>query len=310
MQVSRSLNAFTWGAIACTFTAPLLGYVVGVSQGVLFDNKPLKFPTWGGDLPHLLILLGLAGLAWSAAAQQFKLYLDERLQGVARSNFTSAVTHELRTPLATIRMFADLLRQDLVLDPAQRQELLDNIVGECDRLGGLIDDVLAHAALSEKRRALRFETLDVAALVEEALASLRGPLALSGLSVQCDIPYGLKVQGDRLALTHALVNLIGNATKYAADGRVVHVKACTRGEEVAIAVKDYGPGIAPAEQKRVFEPYYRIGDELTRTRPGTGLGLALVADYIRAHKGKVSLCSQPGKGAEFTLLLPAGKEAA
>jgi signal transduction histidine kinase len=255
-----------------------------------------------GVLP-LLLLLALVRL-WRAG-QALRALLAERAVALAQSNFVAAVTHELRTPLTTIKLYAEMLAQDVVTEPARRTHYLETIAGESERLGRLIENVLEYARIGGRRKAYRFEPVDLRELVQEALAAVQGPLSQAGLAVELHAPMPVVAPADRDALVQALINLLGNAAKYAADGQRVVVSALPEADGVALRVQDFGPGIPAAEQAKVFQPFYRVGSELTRTTTGSGLGLALVAETARAHGGRVELESAPGRGSEFKLVLPA-----
>ncbi|MDB5097718.1 MAG: histidine kinase [Cyanobacteria bacterium RYN_339] len=309
MRVSRSLNLGAWIAITATFLSPVLGF--GWQLGRLWMHGTpvaslhpvVPYPVLGGFL-----VLAAAGLA--ACLNEVNQMGIERALKVAQSNFVAAVTHELRTPVATVRMYADMMRQGMVEDPAQREQFLGHICHECDRLSGLIDDVLTYAELGEKRRPYTFEPIAASVLVDDALAAVGGVLHAGGLAVERDVPADLVVEVDRRAMTHALINLITNAAKYGAAGGRVRLGAERHEGGVRFYVQDFGPGIPAAEHDKVFQAFYRVGDELTRKHPGSGLGLALVAEYVKAHAGKVSLESLPGAGAVFSIQLPQARTSA
>jgi signal transduction histidine kinase len=302
MRVSRSLNLGAWTAITATFFSPVLGY--GVQMGRLWlGGTPLSafHPPWA--LVGLFTVLSAAGLA--ACLHEVEQMREERTLKLAQSNFVAAVTHELRTPVATVKMYADMMRQGMVADAAQRELFLGHICHECDRLSGLIDDVLAYTELGEKRRRYSFEPVAASLLVDDAVAAVGG--ALGGLALERDVPADLVVEVDRRAMTHALVNLLANAAKYGATGQRIRLGAERRPDGVRFYVQDFGPGIPAAEHEKVFQAFYRVGDELTRKHPGSGLGLALVAEYVKAHAGKITLESPPGAGATFAIQLPSAR---
>lgn len=308
MRVSNLLLAIVWAAFALLLWAPLLGLMAGTLAAWAAGDVPIGRVDVGPN--DLLRLAGMGALALGttvAAALAARRLGDERLQDLAQSNLAAAMTHELRTPIATIRMYAEMLREDLVTDPATRRRFLSGIEAACGRLDGLVEDVLTFAALSEGRLDLARAPVAVAELVEEAAAAAAGELTAAGLALETEVPDGLLVFGDRRQLARVLANLLGNAAKYAAAGGRVRVEARAQGTSVAISVRDWGPGIPAAERKRVWKPFYRGGDERTRERPGTGLGLALVRHLAEAHGGR-ALVDAPadGPGARVTLTLPAG----
>jgi signal transduction histidine kinase len=247
-------------------------------------------------------VIGLAGIAESL--HQLRAFLAQRAIALAQSDFVSAVSHEMRTPLTTIKMYAEMVEQDVVTSPEKRSAYMRTIAKECDRLGRLVENVLDYARIGRGQRAYQLADTAIAPLVAEAVAALEGPLAQAGLTVEVAVAEGLRAQVDRDAIVQGLINLLGNAAKYAAEGGRVRVTAVHEGQAIVLAVQDFGPGIARTEHKKVFQPFYRIGSELTRTAAGTGLGLALVDAHARGHGGHVELVSTVGQGATFRLVLP------
>lgn len=250
----------------------------------------------------LLALLLLAKLL--GAVEALREMWAERSVALAQSNFVAAVSHEMRTPLTTIQLYAEMLEADVVTDPARRRHYLRTIRQEGERLGRLVENVLDYANISGQRKAYRMEPLEARALVEEALAAVAGPLERAGMVAELHAPVPVMTTGDRDALVQSVVNLLGNAVKYGAQGKRVVVSVVPQARGVSIDVEDFGPGIAPTEQKKVFKPFYRVGNELTRTTTGSGLGLALVQETAIAHRGRVELVSHPGRGSVFRLVLP------
>ncbi|HEY9724602.1 MAG TPA: HAMP domain-containing sensor histidine kinase [Oscillatoriaceae cyanobacterium] len=290
------------------------------APGVLGDAFAIE-PTGHGDDDMratadrtFAVRLGALGLCLIlgvlAVGQSLRTVLGDQTIALAKSNFVSAVSHEMRTPLTTIKLYAEMLEQGVVEQAEKRQDYLKTITQECDRLTRLIENVLDFAKISGRRRAYRFEETDVRELLEEAVTALRGPLERTGMTIAIECPDGLQASLDRDAVTQAIVNLLSNALKYAPSDRGVRLIAEMEDSELVISVRDFGPGIPKRERHRIFKPFYRMGDELTRQASGTGLGLALVMEYAKAHRGKVELVSHPGAGATFRLLLPQTRKTA
>lgn len=254
-------------------------------------------------------LIVMAVLGTSATVRQLRGLLDERELALAQSNFVSAVSHEMRTPLTTIKLYAEMLDQQILTEPSKRSSYLQTIGQECDRLTRLVENVLDYSKISRKRREYRFEPVSVQEIAREARACMRAPYEAAGLGLEVEVP-ALTIEGDRDALVQSLVNLLSNALKYGKDGKRVRLFAQEDAHAVTLGVQDWGPGIPVSEQKRVFEAFYRVGSELTRTAPGTGLGLALVEAHARAYGGKVELESKPGQGSTFRMVLPRARSVA
>lgn len=249
-------------------------------------------------------VLTIAGLAvifglWQAGRAYARAVELARRQ----AEFMAAISHEMRTPLAAMRLLAENLESGVAERAGQRTEHTRMIREECTRLGDLVDNVLA---FTRGGKGEPFEAFDIAAMVADT-ASLVKPLAeKNNIRLDChtlafpDLPVG-----DASALRRALLNLLDNAIKHTPDGGTVscHASPSTDGTWI-LQVCDSGPGVPAHERERIFEPFYRIGDELRRTTPGTGLGLALVKRTAEIHGGKITVCAAPDGGACFTLSLP------
>ncbi|HEX5067554.1 MAG TPA: histidine kinase dimerization/phospho-acceptor domain-containing protein [Myxococcota bacterium] len=221
-----------------------------------------------------------------------------------RSNFVAAVTHELKTPLTAIRMYAEMLRDGLVPSEEKRAEYTRTITDESERLSRLIDNVLEFARLERGRRDLELRAGPLAPVLEEAVAKLASHAARQGFTLELAIEPGLPaVRFDRDALLQVLFNLADNAMKYArsAGARRVVVEARRAGEGVQVAVRDFGPGVATAHLAHIFEPFYRGEDELTRNTQGTGIGLALVRELAQRMGAQVVGANLPEGGFRVSL---------
>jgi two-component system sensor histidine kinase SenX3 len=223
--------------------------------------------------------------------------------------FVATVSHELRTPLAVIRSAAQNLSAGVVDDPTQARKYGELIETEGRRLTDMVEEVLEFAGLSGNRRALALRPVDVTWLAHDVVAANAQALAAAGMEAEvtgaADLPL---VTADEEALRRALNNLLGNALKYAAEGRWIGIQLSrqqTDGrDEVWIEVADRGPGITPGDLPHLFEPFYRGRDVVERQIHGNGLGLSLVARIAEAHRGSIIATSPPGAGATFTLRLP------
>jgi two-component system phosphate regulon sensor histidine kinase PhoR len=229
-----------------------------------------------------------------------------------QTDFVNKVSHDLRTPLTSIRMFVETLQMGRLRDdPSRQAEALGIIADEVARLSALINRLLDWARMESGKRIYQVEPCDVAGIVDEALGALEPQLLSQPAEVVRDVPPGLpRVRVDRGAICDALVNLLQNAHKYTGAEKKITVSASATGPTVNITVSDNGPGIQTRDQQRIFEKFYRAKDPLERTIEGSGLGLAMVKHIVKGNGGRVSVTSQPGQGAAFTIALPACVEEA
>lgn len=220
----------------------------------------------------------------------------QRAQRLAelRTDFVAAVSHELRTPLASVRMFAELLEAQAV-PPEERVEVEQALAVEARRLHGTLERMLRFGALARGKLVARKAPASMEALAREATAKAKLP-------VRVDVDPDLVANVDAGLLGLAIENLVGNAVKYAPGDIRVAIRA--EGESVVVDVVDHGPGLDARAQKKIFLPFERADDRLSRATEGTGVGLALVRGIARAHGGDVSVASAPGAGATFTLRFP------
>jgi signal transduction histidine kinase len=248
------------------------------------------------------LLLALIGTGLVATYR-----LQRRESEIARlkSDFVANVSHDLKTPLSLIRMFAETLEMDRVPDEARRREYYAVLTRESERLTRLIDNVLDFSRIESGRQRYDIGHGPVEPVVHEVIESFRHPLHQQGFAVDVSIAPDLPdVPLDAEALKQALANLLDNAMKYSGDRRKIAVSARREGGGVAVEVADEGIGIPISERERIFEKFYRIGRSETQGRRGSGVGLALVRHIVEAHGGRVTVDGGPGEGSRFTLHLP------
>jgi two-component system phosphate regulon sensor histidine kinase PhoR len=225
-----------------------------------------------------------------------------------QTDFVNKVSHDLRTPLTSIRMFVETLQLGRLEDPARQKEALDIISSETERLSALITRLLDWARMESGKRSFDFRRQPVGPIVDDALRAVEPQRLQTGAQVIRTLAPGLpQIYVDRDALADVLVDLLQNAFKYTGPEKRISVQARAAGPSVEIVVEDNGPGIPGADQKRIFDKFYRGKDPLERTIEGSGLGLSMVKHILKAHGGKVSVRSELGKGAAFTVLLPSSE---
>jgi signal transduction histidine kinase len=264
-----------------------------------------------GSSGTLYALVGLAiALATVGVLALYRMVSVVVAFAERRNNFVAAVTHELKTPLTSIRMYAEMLRDGLVPGDAKRAEYYRTITDESERLSRLIDNVLEFARLERGRRELTLHAGPVAPVLEEAAARLRTHAEREGFALELAVEPGLPaVRFDRDALLQVLFNLVDNAMKYARGTGVrrVVLEARRAGDAVEVAVRDFGPGVAARHLSKIFEPFYRGEDELVRTTQGTGIGLALVRELSTRMGAAVSGANAADGGFRVSLAFhPAG----
>ena len=227
----------------------------------------------------------------------------------ARSQFVASVSHELKTPLTAIRMFAESMRMDEDIDRHAQIGRLDTILQETDRLNRLVDNVLDFARIEQGRKTYRMQPTSLVEVVEAAARAMDYPMKQSGfqLSVITDgsVP---DVPADRDAVQQAVINLLSNAMKYSAESREIALDLSRDNDAAVIRVVDRGVGIPREEQTRIFERFYRVQSPENECLPGTGLGLTLAEYIIVAHGGTIDVESEPGKGSTFTIRIPLERE--
>jgi PAS domain S-box-containing protein len=221
-----------------------------------------------------------------------------------KSTFISIISHELRTPVALIKGYAETLRRDDARwDPATVRDSLDVIVEESDRLAELIDNLLDASRF--QAGALRLNMADVALdrLAQRLVEKFRTQTNKHTLSAEFPLDFPV-ILGDETRLTQVLSNLLSNAIKYAPNGGAIVVRGVAKPNAVVVSVSDEGSGIAAPDLPRVFDRFYRVDSDLTKRVKGTGLGLYLTKAVVEAHNGQIWVESQPDQGTTFSFRLP------
>lgn len=218
----------------------------------------------------------------------------------------STIAHEFRSPLTSILMAAGALEEELPKDtPETTRRLVGHVMAGVRMIKAQIDDLLDMVAFQAGTLSVSLVLIEPGVLIKDVLDRLKPVVKDAGLefviSVADDLP---QVLADRRRLEQVLSNLVTNAAKYGLSGRRIEVTV-TGGEELLIQVRDYGPGISESDQEKLFQPFFR--SRTHRRVSGLGIGLSLVADIVRAHRGTISVWSEEGQGALFTVRIPAAK---
>jgi len=226
-----------------------------------------------------------------------------------RSQFVSSVSHELKTPIATIRACAEMIDMGRVPE-SEVAGYTSTILGEAERLSRLVEGVLAFSKADQGKRLYRFQSLSLEEVVRSAARAVQYQLYQGQFDLRLEIKGSFPlVNADGEAIEQAVVNLLVNAMKYSGTSHEIELSLRREGNHAVVCVRDRGIGIAPGEQERIFEKFYRAPLADQRHVPGTGLGLALVAQIVKAHCGRVEVESQVGQGSAFSILLPLGGNA-
>ena len=265
------------------------------------DEADQRWSPVGLSLLIAWACLGLAALA-IAVVLQSALALSER-----RGTFVSAVTHELRTPLTTFRLYTEMLDEGMVADEQSQRAYLKTIRSEADRLGHLVENVLAFARLERGRASAGHEIVAPHELVDRLVPRLAVRAEQGGMTLVAPSPESLpSVRVDVSVIEQILTNLVDNAIKYAgsASDRRIHIEVEQAGRLLAIRVRDHGPGLSEKVIRRLFRPFSKSANDAAQSAPGVGLGLALSRRLARALGGDLKLEENSASGATFTLTIP------
>ena len=235
----------------------------------------------------------------------------KRLEHVRR-DFVANVSHELKTPIASIKGFVETLLDGAMDDPADTSRFLGIVARQADRLAAIVDDLLALSRIEQSEGAgnLPVETVPVASILTAVTLDCGPRAADRSIRLEVDCPANLAATLNAALVEQAVINLVDNALKYSESGKTVWLSAAASEppgpRELVLRVRDEGCGIEPIHLPRLFERFYRVDKARSRNLGGTGLGLSIVKHIVQAHTGAVSVDSEPGVGTTFTIRLPRG----
>ena len=291
----------------------LLGAAVATMLTVMFLSrmvtKPIKALSEGiehmsvGDFSHRVMIKGHSEYAQLAAA--FNM-MSEKLENLdrSRSQFVSNASHELKTPLATMKILIESLIYQDAFDPAMTREFLTDINKEIDRLNSVIGDLLTLVNMDSGEMRLRLSDLQLDETLAETVKRLT-PLANNrDISLTLEAHAAPVVEGDASKIQQVFYNLIDNAIKYTPSGGNVRVELSENARSAIVKVADTGIGIPQAEIAHIFDRFYRVDKARSRETGGTGLGLSIVNQIVQLHGGQISVQSVEDKGSVFTVTLP------
>ncbi|MCF0215874.1 MAG: histidine kinase [Fibrobacteraceae bacterium] len=295
----------------------LLGHIPdstsALSQNILGEAIQLEFTLYEKDLREIrkesrrrmLLMYGLLSFSLITVLLgsffMFRFLNQERKLLSMKANFLSSVSHELKTPLTSIKMFAEMMARGRVVKAEKIQEYSNLIGKEATRLENLIGAILNYTRMEHGKSAFHWERLDFSICAKKVYDAVEDIAVEKGLTLHAKIDPNVFVIGDYTALYGLAQNLIENAIKYTNAPGDITVSVYNEDNRAVFSVADTGIGIAPSEQKNIFNDFYRVGDEMTRSTKGSGLGLAIVKRVAETHRATISLSSKLGKGSTFTI---------
>jgi signal transduction histidine kinase len=310
--VQQRLTPAQKGALTAGFFAASPARTIGTPKWKLLVTHPagsLEAAVQAARRRNGAVSTGI--LALLGASMGLLVVSTRRAQRLAaqQMEFVAAVSHELRTPLAVIRSAGENLADGVVRDDEQIRKYGDLVRHEGRRLTEMVEQILEFAGIQSGQRGVALRPVAVRPLLEEVVEASRALADHAGIVSRIDVPDSLPpLLGDEAALRRVFQNLVSNAIKYGAGGEWIGLRAEAAGREVRIIVSDRGMGIPAVEHSRIFEPFYRAPDAITAQIHGAGLGLALVKRIVEAHGGRIEVRSEPGRGSDFVVTLPAAGE--
>lgn len=309
----RETHMVVWSSEPTDWDSPKADYVAKAFDGATYfgslmiklKNKSINQIATDFMYRNLILILAMAVVLFGGLLFTWRSVNREIELARLKSDFVSNVSHELKTPLALIRLFAETLEMGRVRGPEKMQEYYATIRKESERLTGLINNLLDFSRIEAGGKQYRFEKTDLASLVGQTLETCRYQIDQQGFELEENIDASVpSVLVDRESYSLCVLNLVDNAMKYSGGSRKLGVKLDRENGSVRLEVRDQGIGIARKDQQRIFEKFYRAGDPLVHNTKGSGLGLSLVKHVAQAHHGTVTVESSPGQGSKFTLKVP------
>jgi signal transduction histidine kinase len=279
--------------------------------GMVFLRPPARVGSYEEiEIDILIEVAAVAGEVLERLKLQERIFLEKeehrRLEELnkLKSYFVSSVSHELRMPLTSVKMFAETLRLGRVRGARQAQEYLHIIEGETNRLARLIENVLDFSKIERGVKEYRFAKTRLQNVIARSVAAMRYQFKSHKANLRVSIPKRLPtVLADADAIEEVIINLLSNALKYSVGKKEVTLIVSQDRSEVSLSVSDRGIGIPKEEIQNLFSPFYRVRDARSAQIGGAGLGLSLVKHIVDAHRGKVTVKSEVGKGSTFTVRL-------
>jgi two-component system, OmpR family, phosphate regulon sensor histidine kinase PhoR len=246
-----------------------------------------------GSVFFLILLIGMIKIRHS--------FVKEVQIARQQKNFILSITHEFKSPIASVKLIAETLKKREL--PREKQEqLLNNSLGEVERLENLVENILLTAKIENNRYGFSMQTINLSKLIEDLKEKIK-----FGKTQNFDfyIEESLQIEGDNSALTSVILNLTENACKYSPPNSTISISAMKNEDTIVVRVADNGRGISEEEKSRIFEKFYRVGSEETRHTKGTGLGLYIVKQLVNLHSGNIEVLNNSPSGTIFQIDFPA-----
>jgi two-component system phosphate regulon sensor histidine kinase PhoR len=255
-------------------------------------------------LPVLFSLL-LVGITIASFVLLYRNMMKQRRLAELKNEFISNITHELKTPIATVGVAIEALKSfNAIHDPKRTEEYLDISQNELQRLNLLVDKVLKLSMFEKKEVELKYELLNLKDVVDEVMASMRLQIEKYRAIVSLNVEGDCTLQADRLHLLSVVFNLLDNALKYGSENPVIRINLEEQENNIVLQVADNGIGIPAGYKDKVFDKFFRIPHGDTHNAKGYGLGLSYAAHVVKKHKGTITVESETDKGTTFIITLP------
>ena len=253
----------------------------------------------------ILVSIFLVGVTILSFVVMYKNLLRQRRLAILKNEFIGNITHELKTPIATVGVAIEALKNfNAMEDPVRTKEYLDISANELQRLNLLVDKVLKLSMFEKKEIDLKYEAVDLRDVVNEVVTSMRLQIEKYHADVSVLQSGNTDLQADRLHMLSVVFNLLDNSLKYSNANPIIQIELTGMDEAVVLTVTDNGIGIAPEYKNKIFEKFFRVPTGNTHNAKGYGLGLSYVAHVVEKHRGQISVNSTPGGGTKFTITLP------
>jgi two-component system phosphate regulon sensor histidine kinase PhoR len=248
----------------------------------------------------LIVLLMLLGFTFILYTLNVELRLNK-----LKSEFISNVSHELKSPLTSIRMMTEMLHHNRVDTDVRKAEYYSAMLEESEHLSHLIDNILDFSRIDEDRKKYEFADLDLDKLTREFIKSISEMIRETGFEINYTSPDKIPVIGaDRNAILQLLYNLVDNAIKFSGTSRKIDLELASKDNEIQLSVRDYGIGISAKDQEKIFERFYRSRESQHSGIRGSGIGLTIVKKIVEDHGGQLTVESRQGEGSTFMVRLP------